>query len=264
MIVPCDLEYEKRRWSRILTRGYIGQQSFVTAHQVYHVLKRNELKIQTLLDAGCGNGAISCYLVKRFPNIFITGFDANQSNISMAQCRAVKQGVRRNINFEVSKFESFRIFSNNLWQSIISLDALQYSEDIYKDIESLLSCWNHQGTFFATLWGFEKQAKNISSMWGFHYPWSFYKVREIINILAPNDLKTILKRKHFKKRLFASFIGLQDNQLFFQDRWGKKAFNKRYKLELATVKAANDGFIYQIQIKSRENQHDKQSQLAKN
>ena len=47
-----------------------------------------------LIELGCGPGFYSAQLAKRFPNIFVTGVDRSENQLTWARERAVAQGLR--------------------------------------------------------------------------------------------------------------------------------------------------------------------------
>jgi arsenite methyltransferase len=47
-----------------------------------------------LIELGCGPGFYSAQLAKRFPNIFVTGVDRSENQLTWARERAVTQGLR--------------------------------------------------------------------------------------------------------------------------------------------------------------------------
>jgi len=70
--------YRKHTHSNPLQRGLIGR-----FHQLI-ACKVLELAPESFLDAGCGEGFVSQFLLKRSPGIGIVGFDWNPESVSLA------------------------------------------------------------------------------------------------------------------------------------------------------------------------------------
>jgi len=61
-----------------------------------------DLNIETVLEAGCGNGYNCIELAQRFPDLRFYGFDYTQEMIEMAQIRANAHGVQDRCRFVVA------------------------------------------------------------------------------------------------------------------------------------------------------------------
>ncbi|CAN5685588.1 hypothetical protein BH23CHL5_BH23CHL5_08410 [soil metagenome] len=78
--VPLDTSnFKKHTHGNPLQRKLIDRFHHVIGAQII------ELAPDTFLDAGCGEGFVSRYLLERSPGLQITGFDANPDCVALAQ-----------------------------------------------------------------------------------------------------------------------------------------------------------------------------------
>lgn len=59
-------------------------------------------------DVGCGKGASTILMAKAFPNSHFFGFDYHDKSIEGAREAAVREGVRHQVSFEVSKAKEYQ------------------------------------------------------------------------------------------------------------------------------------------------------------
>jgi cyclopropane fatty-acyl-phospholipid synthase-like methyltransferase len=116
------------------------------------------------LDFGCGDGALDNFITKRKPNVFITGYDQNESIINQAQ----KTVLNKNINF-ISDIDQIK---NKKFDSFSAIF-------VYHDIKAanLFGAANHflnSGSYFTII---DYNIKDIG----------LAKFQEIFN--SPNEIK---------------------------------------------------------------------------
>jgi SAM-dependent methyltransferase len=235
------------RWRSIIPAGYVGQQSFVSVQGPLAILRPTLHRIASLLDAGCGRGAISCYLAINLPRLRVTGFDINRSAVRSASTQAKKAGLSKRVRFYWGNFERPATLPRGEWDSVISLDALQQVSDLRCSLVALVDRWNAKGPFFATMWCFEPGAKNVCTAWGFPRPWTRGEIRNILK-LTSKDLRVSFDHSRFTQRLAGSLSELRDQRVPFTAKWGKTTYLKRLRLETATLQAGVRGLLSQARI----------------
>lgn len=101
------------------------------------VAKNLDLKEnQIVLDAGCGQGVVSTYLVKEFgPKII--GITLVPFEVERAQERAKKLGVQDKTNYQVLDYSTTN-FPDNYFDAIYTTEALSHSPDIRKTLKEFL------------------------------------------------------------------------------------------------------------------------------
>lgn len=102
-----------------------------------------DLSPKHILDAGCGNGILTCYLAKRFPEATITGADISESGIEQAQ-KLAEQLSLTNINLIVGDIKD-TIF-NQTFDVILSVAALEVTSPfLIKQLHNLCKYLNDDG-----------------------------------------------------------------------------------------------------------------------
>ena len=89
-----------------------------------------ELRPQTLLDAGCGEGFVADVLLKRLPALQITGFDVNERSVQLARMRNPRgtftTGDIYNIDHPDSSFDV-----------VLSLEVLEHLHEPHRALAEL-------------------------------------------------------------------------------------------------------------------------------
>jgi len=252
--IENDHEYQQYRWERILPLGYVGQHSFLDYQEVLFTLYPNTEYPLKMLDAGCGNAAISCRICLDFTNIFLTGFDISIDNVIKARQKARNLGIDDRAMFVIGDIDKMPLSLREYWHSVISLDVLQYSKNLKKCISFLLERWNRQGPVFISLWGVDERESELAKEWGFSDSCSISTIKRILDEIGEKKLRIQLHREQFGKTCESSFQGLIETKKYYVKRWGRLAYKARYRLEQKMITAAHAGLIYHILLTSKKNE----------
>jgi ubiquinone/menaquinone biosynthesis C-methylase UbiE len=129
--IPGVLASSYEKASRMVVDGYYSQ---VADEIVSHIRQGS------MLDLGTGPGYLPIEIVKRAPEIHITGVDLSRSLILMARANAKKAGVSHQLSFEVGNSAHLR-FDNAVFDMVIStgmLHSLKNPVNVLKEIKRLL------------------------------------------------------------------------------------------------------------------------------
>jgi ubiquinone/menaquinone biosynthesis C-methylase UbiE len=111
--------------------GYYSQ---VADEIISHIRQGN------ILDLGTGPGYLPIEIVKRAPDINITGVDLSRKLIDMARANAQKAGLSSQLSFEVGNSARLR-FDDSVFDMVIStgmLHSLKNPINVLKEIKRLL------------------------------------------------------------------------------------------------------------------------------
>jgi SAM-dependent methyltransferase len=233
------------RWRFILRRGYVGQESFVGAHEVTYRLRTS--KPTTLLDIGCGSGAMVCEIARKLQTN-ATGVDLDDAALARATARANIRCPER-VDFRRIDFDMLDALLPRQWDAIISLDALQASHDLFRTISNIENLWNRRSHIFITLWSFETRVSSLAQRWGFQHAWSTDTVRSICDA-SRWRLQCRRRSRLFCQRTLGSLAGLMAMKTEWR-RLGGDTVRTRLALERDTVKAAQAGLVTQMLISGR-------------
>jgi len=99
----------------------------VKEKNVIRLIKKYNLKFESILDIGCANGLYSVRLCKKYPEVsYLQGFDRSEKSICYARDLSRKIFNIKS-NFYVSDIENTKI--NNKFDLILFLDCLQYASN---------------------------------------------------------------------------------------------------------------------------------------
>ncbi|MCW5823043.1 MAG: methyltransferase domain-containing protein [Cyanobacteria bacterium TGS_CYA1] len=76
-----------------------------------------------ILDAGCGNGILTCYLAKVFPKARVTGIDISEAGIEQAR-KLAEQLSLTNITFEVGDIKDYSFVKADTNDDTIKFDLI--------------------------------------------------------------------------------------------------------------------------------------------
>jgi tRNA1(Val) A37 N6-methylase TrmN6 len=104
---------------------------------------------QTILDCGCGVGAVSCFLLARMPSLRITGVDINERVLALAQENHTRNGFEhafRGIHADLTTLDVAESFDH-----VLSNPPF-YTEKSYQRGPSDLKSQAHQETLALKSW----------------------------------------------------------------------------------------------------------------
>ncbi len=123
----ADHIHDKRFASKNALRRY--------AHiSQYQSVIRQIYKGEMVLDAGCGDGVLSCLLAKE--GIEVTGVDISAPNIEAAKKLAKDWGVEDKTNFMVGDAENLA-FPDNSFDAVVSSHVLEHLPDFHKGLREV-------------------------------------------------------------------------------------------------------------------------------
>ena len=129
--IPGVLASSYEKASRMVVDGYYSQ---VADEIVSHIRQGN------ILDLGTGPGYLPIEIVKRAPDIHITGVDLSRKLIHMARAKAQKAGLASQLSFEVGNSGRLH-FDDAVFDMVIStgmLHSLKNPVNVLKEIKRLL------------------------------------------------------------------------------------------------------------------------------
>ena len=129
--IPGLLASSYEKASRMVIEGYYGQ---VADEIVSHIRQGS------MLDLGTGPGYLPVEIVKRAPDINITGVDLSRKLIHIARINAREVGLSSQLSFEVGNSARLR-FDDAVFDMVIStgmLHSLKNPVNVLKEIKRLL------------------------------------------------------------------------------------------------------------------------------
>lgn len=246
-----DLIY--KRWLPILGQDYIGQQSLVGIKEFVSAVEKNIEQGSLILDIGCGNGVVACYLSEQKGGSII-GIDINHENIKIAQSLLIKRKQNSYVSFFVKDFDNFDLPNYyNKFDFIYSIDVLQYSRDLSSCLKNINRFVKQNVFFYATIWCFNntEELSQLSNDWGFTRT---YDVSDIITAFE-SARYTIVKFEDntdvFMQRCKSSLKSLNDLESDFRGTFGDNVYEARLSLERRTVENIKLGLIKRINLMAK-------------
>lgn len=89
---------------------------------------------ETVLDAGCGEGVLSCLMAKQGNKV--VGVDISEPNIEMAKKLAKDMGVEDKVSFFLGDAENIN-FPDNNFDTVVSCHVLEHLPDFDKGVREL-------------------------------------------------------------------------------------------------------------------------------
>jgi len=188
--IPGVLASSYEKASRMVIEGYYSQ----VADEVVSNIRQG-----TILDLGTGPGYLPIEIVKRAPDVGITGVDLSRKLIRMARSNAQKAGLSSRLSFEVGNSARLR-FVDETFDMVISTGMLHSLKnpvnvlaEIYRVLKNGADAWiydpanvtqyidrkkwkaslNRRERFFLWLFG----------LLGLHKPMATYRREQVIPIL---------------------------------------------------------------------------------
>lgn len=163
-----------------------------------------------IIDIGCGGGLITEPFARMQANI--TGIDAGEKNIKVAQIHASQAGL--NINYEVSSAEDY-VLKNQQFDVVFALEIIEHVSDVEKFVQSCSKLLKPDGLLFvATL---NRTAKSlIMAKFGVEYVlrWLPIGTHDWHKFLKPSEIEIFARKSGLKLQEIQGF-----NYNFFQDQW---------------------------------------------
>jgi len=129
--IPGVLASSYEKASRMVIDGYYSQ----VADEIVSNIRQG-----ALLDLGTGPGYLPVEIVKRAPDIHITGVDLSRKLINMARSNAHKAGLSKQLAFEVGNSARLRC-DDEVFDMVIStgmLHSLKNPVDVFTEIKRVL------------------------------------------------------------------------------------------------------------------------------
>lgn len=171
---------------------------------------KNNDKTIKIIDIGCGGGLIAEPFARMQADI--TGIDAGDKNIKVAQIHASESGL--NINYEVASAEDFAEKSQQ-FDVVFALEIIEHVSDVEKFVQSCAKLLKPQGLLFvATL---NRTAKSlIMAKYGVEYilRWLPIGTHDWHKFLKPSEIEIFARKSGLKLQEIQGF-----NYNFFKDQW---------------------------------------------
>lgn len=164
---PYDLVYSSLDFNNAI----VGQLDIHRLSQFSEwLLKHYDPSKKIIVDVGCGNGLLSCFLAQRFPDAQIYAIDINEKAIFITESRANKLGLT-NINAHTACLKDFLalgfankidlIIATQIWarhefdvdicvSGIVSPDERDVPQKSLHDIEIISELLTDNGLFFSS------------------------------------------------------------------------------------------------------------------
>lgn len=237
------------RWERIMPFGYVGQQSFVTAHDVLRAFRG--CRVNACWDVGCGCGALS-FAIARLPSVsYVLATDIDINLVKSAQRIAAVHGQEGRVKFAFQDINNFSEYPSSTFDAVISCDVLQFSIEPSQVISHLFSNWSGDGPFYASIWctSDTRIGRKLASAWGFPSPFPY---QSLVEAIQRSGTSTHVVENQSRFRLYAdrSRESLLAYQHEYAAHFGVQALEARLKLEAETCGALNSGHITHAIVRS--------------
>ena len=111
-----------------------------------------------LLDAGCGQGVVACYLGKNY-GVAVEGITIVPREANRANSRAIKVGIAEKVKFRVADYTS-PPFEPETFDRIYTTETLSHAYDLPKTLKSFYDCLKPRGKIVCV--EYEIDYKNLS------------------------------------------------------------------------------------------------------
>ncbi len=194
--IPGLLASSYDKASRMVIDGYYSMVADeITSH----------IRQGSILDLGTGPGYLPIEIVKRAPDIYITGVDLSRKLIDMARVNAEKAGLSSQLCFEVGNSSRLR-FDDAICDMVIStgmLHSLKKPVDVLTEIHRVLKpnadAWIYDPANVVqyidkTKWRASLNLRERFFLWAFgilglHKPIAVYRKRDVIPMLEAAGFK---------------------------------------------------------------------------
>ncbi|MFC1517540.1 malonyl-ACP O-methyltransferase BioC [Candidatus Margulisiibacteriota bacterium] len=162
---------------------------------------------QRILDLGCGTGAISLALARKFPKAQIHAVDIAEGMIKVAESKAVELGIN-NIAWRIEDLETLS-FPEESFDLIISSAALQWTNHLPLVFARLFKLLDPGGCLLFSIFGKKslcelREAAKKAYGNKYNYEQTFPDTQEITNILNRSSFKMIKVDSAIKERIYDS------------------------------------------------------------
>jgi len=171
---------------------------------------KNNDKTIKIIDIGCGGGLITEPFARMQADI--TGIDAGEKNIKIAQIHADESGL--NINYEVGSAEEY-VQKNQQFDVVFALEIIEHVSDVEKFVQSCSQLLKPNGLMFvATL---NRTAKSlIMAKYGVEYilRWLPIGTHDWHKFLKPSEIEVFARKYDLQLQEIQGF-----NYNIFKDQW---------------------------------------------
>jgi len=209
--IPGVLASSYEKASRMVIEGYYSQ----VADEIVSNIRQG-----TILDLGTGPGYLPVEIVRRAPDVRITGVDLSRKLIRMARINVHKAGLSLQISFEVGNSARLR-FDNSVFDMVIStgmLHSLKNPVHVLLEINRVLKhgaqAWIYDPAnviryidkkkWKASLNSRERFFLWIFGLFGLHKPIAIYRKSDVIPMVEAagfNKYQIEEKKKEIRMKL---------------------------------------------------------------
>lgn len=207
-----DILYEKYHARRKLQRLVINEKNF-TYRNLIEILKKYIKPNISVLDIGCGTGAIDFFLSNR--GCKVTGLDISENAIKIAMLNSKNLGFEKKTNYFVAKFPNIKLHKK--YDLIICSEVLEHLSDDRKAVILIHDLLKKRGVLVASspsvnaplfrlglLNGFDKEVGHLRRYDSTNYTLLFRKCRfKIINTIKKEG---VLRNFLFTNRIAGEFV----------------------------------------------------------
>jgi ubiquinone/menaquinone biosynthesis C-methylase UbiE len=141
-MIACEKSVAYREFCKELYRSDHCQFDMMTQVQLEKLLDvLNISKCQSILDVGCGTGALTEYIAD-YTDGNIIGIDFSSEAIEFAQKRTKKKQNR--LSFQDMDMDEIN-FPSNSFDTVLSIDTLYFVNDLYKTINAIRGSLQEKG-----------------------------------------------------------------------------------------------------------------------
>ena len=174
----------------------------------------------TVLDAGCGKGYFAFWLAKKYPNLFVEGWDLGKDNISFCENVSEKEDLD-NMSFSCDDLKNLSF--ENKYDFIYCLSVLEHIPDNELVIKKFHQALKKGGYFFALLpagrslnkYFDEKHYAELEHWAADEHIGEHYTVDELSTILTDNGFTIVDKRTNGG---FLPAYAWQANDILFRNK----------------------------------------------
>jgi tocopherol O-methyltransferase len=162
---------------------------------VWDMLALDGTRPLKILDAGCGVGGTSIYLVKKYPLVHFTGISIAPSEVQFATELAAQNKVTENTQFLQNNFCDTK-FPDGSFDGVIALESINYARDTRDFFQEMYRILKPEGRL-VVLDGFRTQKRLSPMMQKAYHHWLSGRV--IDDLVSITDCVMLMAAKNSNK-----------------------------------------------------------------